>query len=45
MEHLTLDKVANLIGQLQLSVLNLENYTQKLEEEVANLKNGKPSEN
>lgn len=38
MEHLTLEKVAMMIGQLQLSILNLESYIQKLEEEIETLK-------
>lgn len=37
MEHLTLEKVANLIGQLQLNVLNLQTYVEKLEYKVAEL--------
>jgi hypothetical protein len=38
MEHLTLEKVALLIGQLQLSVVNLENYIEKLTDEIEELK-------
>jgi hypothetical protein len=37
MEHLTLEKISNLIGQLHLSVVNLENYVQKLEEQIKEL--------
>jgi len=42
MEHLSLEKIAVLIGQLQLSILNLESYIQKLEEENQELKKEKP---
>lgn len=45
MEHLTLDKVAILVGQLQLSILNLESYIQKLELEIESLKKDNPKEN
>lgn len=45
MEHLTLDKVAILVGQLQLSILNLESYIQKLELEIESLKQDNPKEN
>jgi len=45
MEHLTLEKVSILIGQLQLSVLNLESYVQKLEEQIKFLEENKPNKN
>jgi hypothetical protein len=41
MEHLTLEKISMLLGQLQLSILNLENYVQKLEEQIRELENNK----
>jgi hypothetical protein len=41
MEHLTLEKISMLVGQLQLSILNLENYVQKLEEQIRELENKK----
>jgi hypothetical protein len=37
MEHLTLEKIALLIGQLQLSVVNLESYVEKLEKQLKDL--------
>jgi hypothetical protein len=37
MEHITLDKVALNIGQLQLTILNLQAYIEKLEEEIKTL--------
>jgi hypothetical protein len=45
MEHLTLEKISMLVGQLQLSILNLENYVQKLEEQIRELENKKTSKN
>jgi hypothetical protein len=38
MEHLTLEKIALLIGQLQLSIVNLENYVEKLTNEIEELR-------
>jgi cell shape-determining protein MreC len=35
------EKISMLVGQLQLSILNLENYVQKLEEQIRELKNKK----
>jgi len=37
MEHLTIEKVANLIGQLQLNILDLQSYVEKLEQKIAEL--------
>jgi hypothetical protein len=37
MEHLTVEKVANLIGQLQLKILDLESYVEKLEQKIVEL--------
>lgn len=37
MEHLTLDKVAILIGQLQLTILDLQSYIEKLELKISEL--------
>lgn len=37
MEHITLDKVALMIGQLQLSILNLQSHVEKLEQQNAEL--------
>jgi hypothetical protein len=37
MENLTIEKVANLIGQLQLNVLDLQGYVEKLEAKIAEL--------
>ena len=38
MEHLTLDRVALMIGQLELSVLNLQIYVEELENKIKELK-------
>ena len=38
MEHLTLEKVASVIGQMQLSILNLQSYIEKLEKQIEELK-------
>lgn len=38
MEHLSLEKIAVLIGQMQLSILNLQSYIEKLEKENESLK-------
>jgi hypothetical protein len=45
MEHITLDKVALMIGQLQLSILNLQSYVEKLEQQVVELQNSANKEN
>lgn len=45
MEHITLDKVALMIGQLQLSILNLQSYVEKLEQQVVELKKSANKEN
>jgi hypothetical protein len=37
MEHLTVEKVSNLIGQLQLTILDLQSYIEKLEQKIAEL--------
>lgn len=37
MEHLTVEKVSNLIGQLQLKILDLESYVERLEVKIAEL--------
>jgi len=37
MEHITLDKIALMIGQLQLSILNLQSHVEKLEQQNAEL--------
>ena len=37
MEHSTLDKIALMIGQLQLSILNLQSHVEKLEQQNAEL--------
>lgn len=37
MEHLTVENVSNLIGQLQLKILDLESYIEKLEQKVVQL--------
>jgi hypothetical protein len=37
MEHLTIEKVSNLIGQMQLKILDLESYVEKLEFKIAEL--------
>lgn len=37
MEHLTVEKVSNLIGQLQLKILDLESYIEKLEQKIVQL--------
>jgi hypothetical protein len=38
MEHLTLEKIAMLVGQMQLSILNLQSYIEKLEKEIEKIK-------
>ena len=38
MEHLTLEKIAVLVGQMQLSILNLQSYIEKLEKEIEKIK-------
>jgi hypothetical protein len=45
MEHITLDKVALMVGQLQLSILNLQSYVEKLEQQIAELENSAKEEN
>lgn len=37
MEHLTVENVSNLIGQLQLKILDLESYIEKLEQKIVQL--------
>lgn len=37
MEYLTVEKVSNLIGQLQLKILDLESYVERLEVKIAEL--------
>ena len=37
MEHLTVEKVSILIGQLQLKILDLESYIEKLEQKIVQL--------
>ena len=37
MEHLTLEKVASLIGQLQLTILDLQSYIEILEIKISEL--------
>lgn len=45
MEHLSLEKVALLIGQMQLSILNLQSHIEKLEKDNQELKQGKQYKN
>lgn len=45
MEHLTLEKIALLVGQLQLSIVNLESYVEKLEKQLKDLESNNKLKN
>lgn len=45
MEHLTLEKIALLVGQLQLSIVNLESYVEKLEKQLKDLESNSKLKN
>ena len=45
MEHLSLEKIAVLIGQMQLSILNLQSHIEKLEKENETLQSKVNAEN